>query len=144
MNPDHVIGTAVLVETESYQWLFYLSVGRNLQGVTWNSLPVLPEGAPQPAEKLPPWFPENRPWRYRIAGETLHVSPSVNLSNGWWHNDGQWSVAFVRAPEKATTAELKDNVLPRRLAILEQLAAVNPDADTARLREAVASMRNRQ
>jgi hypothetical protein len=123
---DRIIGTAVLADApDGYQWLHYLRVGTNIDRVGWDSVPVLPDGSPQPEAKLPSHFPENRPWRYTVEGETLRVRPSINMGSDWWHNAGEWTVKFVRA-----TGTVENH--HRR-----QLAEVNSAEDTVRLREAL-------
>lgn len=127
MNPDRVIGTAVLVTSGPVEWLFYLRVGRNITGIGRDSLPVMPEGGPPPAVPLPAWFPENRPWKYRVEGTRLAVHPSINISNGWWHNDGAWSVDFV----PATGAAHADHV--------RQLISANPALELGHLLNGLAT-----
>lgn len=100
-----MIGTAVIVTgpgTE-YEWLQYLYSGRNVVGVSWDELPILRADAPAViGERLPLHFREQRPWRYEVeeefpdASQMLVVSPSVNKSDGWWHNEGRWRVRAVR------------------------------------------------
>jgi hypothetical protein len=100
---DAVIGTSVIVSGPGtqFEWLWYLYVGRNVTGVSWDELPVLRESAPMPiGEKLPSHFKDQRPWRYRIEAQRqsdcdIVVSPSINKSNGWWHNEGIWRVRAV-------------------------------------------------
>lgn len=124
---DRIIGTAVLVDApDGYQWLHYLRVGTNIEGTGWDSVPVLADGVPQPEAKLPAHFPHNIPWRYAIEGDVLRVRPSINMDHDWWHNAGEWTVKFVRA----TGADAYQH--------RAQLAAVNAEADTVRLREALA------
>lgn len=126
MNIDRAIGTAVLVITPTYHWLWFLMVGRNIEGTSWNDIPTLPADAAQPAERLPSHFPENRPWRYTVAGDMLSVTPSVNIGNEWWHNGGQWSVKFV------TLEGVTD-----RQAILRELVRVNDEGHTIKVRAAL-------
>ncbi len=120
MAEDRVVGTAVLVTSGPVQWLYYLRTGVKFNGVGRDELPVMPEDGTPPTVKLPSWFPENRPWRYRIEGDILHVRPSVHIKD-FWHNQGQWDVRFVMATEGTHVDHVR------------QLLAVNPDLDTSRL-----------
>lgn len=97
MAKDEIIGTAVLCTEGPVQWLYYLRTVAKLDGaISGDELPVMPEEGPPPSQPLPSWFPENRPWRYKIVGDMLHVQPSVHIKD-FFHNEGSWTVKFVRA-----------------------------------------------
>jgi hypothetical protein len=116
LNPhpaDQVIGTAVIVTGPGtqFEWLQYLYVGRSIEGVSWDELPIIHADAPAViGERLPAHFREQRPWRYDVeedhddASQTIVVSPSINKSNGYWHNEGRWRVRAVRLNGLAHTS----------------------------------------
>lgn len=134
---DKVIGTALIVSGPGtqYEWLQYLYVGRNVTGVSWDELPMLREDhAGVVGEKLPSHFPENRPWRYRVEARRerdcdILVSPSINKSSGWWHNEGLWRVRAVHLGGIAHTFS------GRQRQIINALIELNLPENTVSLRE---------
>ena len=133
MNPDRIIGTAVLRPAKAaggLHWLYFLKIGKKFDGVSWDSLPVYPLGGPVPTEASPSHFPTPTPWRYTIRGEMLDVTPSVHIF-GFWHNDGQWSVKFVQADHGATNKQCHNKVLE-----------LNPEQDLAHMRESLQKWRD--
>jgi hypothetical protein len=110
---DEIVGTAVLCTTGPIQWLYYVRRTEADGLFSRDELPVMSVSGPAPAEKLPSWFPENRPWKYEIMGDRLQCHPSVHIVNHF-HNAGQWTVKF----EIATGATRQDHI--------KQLQEANP------------------
>lgn len=100
---DRFEGTALLAPWEGIEYLHVLAVRENGDKKPHRMcIPVRPAGSPQ--------NPKSMTWEYTIAGDTIHVSPSVKvteevplgnrgeLSTGkeTFHSAGQWSVKFER------------------------------------------------
>jgi hypothetical protein len=140
-TPDEVIGTAVIVSGpgSQYDWLQYLYQGRNINGISWDELPLLYAEAPAViGERLPAHFKEQRPWRYEVeedlpdAAQMIVVSPSINKANGYWHNEGRWRVRAVRLDgmahtysgrQRAIISTLIAHNLPEHIAELQAFSA---------------------
>lgn len=125
---DEVIGTAVIVAGpgSQFEWLQYLYVGRKIVGVSWDELPILRSTEPAViSERLPPHFREQRPWRYEVeeyfddGAQRIAVTPSINKADGYWHNEGRWTVRAVRL------SGIAHNAANRQRAIITALIAHN-------------------
>lgn len=88
---DRFEGTALLVPYEGVEYLHVLAVRENGDKKPHRMcIPVRPVGSPE--------NPTRMTWEYAIAGNTIHVSPSVKVTDHQgketFHSAGQWAVKF--------------------------------------------------
>lgn len=101
---DEIVGIAILTDknpADGYEYLFVTCSSPSRKTVHTAAIPIIAEGQPSPG---------NRGWTYRERGEFLDCKPSLkmiipvdmNNPNGaqkeLFHNQGAWSVKFVRKP----------------------------------------------
>lgn len=83
---DHVVGIAILDKTEFPEELLIRC--RRANGEEFDScIPVYEKGKPKV---------RTHQWQYTVVGDTLHITPSVNMFGQGWHNEANWSVRFVQ------------------------------------------------
>jgi hypothetical protein len=101
---DRIVGVAILDETSTPARLHFVCERANGDRKPWiDSIPVRPMDSPE--------LPGTISWEYRDKGERLDMRPSVKMSEvcghtedtppkpiwrEFFHNDGQWSVLFIR------------------------------------------------
>ena len=101
---DEIVGIAVLSSKsprDGYEYLFVTCSSPSRRTVQTAAIPIRAEGEPNPG---------NRGWTYLERGEFLDCKPSLKMSipvdfdkpNGemreTFHNEGQWTIRFVRRP----------------------------------------------
>ena len=101
---DEIVGIAVLSDTspyDGYEYLFVTCHSPSRKTVQTAAIPIRPEGHRSP---------ENKGWTYKEHGDWLDCKPSLKMSipvnmdepNGamreTFHNQGAWTVRFVRRP----------------------------------------------
>lgn len=99
---DEIVGIAVLSDKsphDGYEYLFVTCSSPSRKTVTTAAIPIVAEGQPNPGSKG---------WTYRERGEYLDCKPSLKMmvpvdmekSDGpmreTFHNQGSWTVKFVR------------------------------------------------
>lgn len=103
---DRFEGTALLIPYEDIEHLHVLAVhadGSKRPHRMW--VPVQPAETPKKEGRTT--------WEYTIAGDTIHVSPSVKTTDHegkeLFHSAGQWAVKFERFTPSAEV-QWKDGI----------------------------------
>lgn len=116
-KPDEIIGIAVLgTLSNGGEYLFVQCRSDAHRTIQEIHIPVKPKGSSS--------HPGGKCWEYEIAGDMIHVTPSLKIFGGAggtenFHNAGAWSVKFVRRDEdpgdfaSALNRDLRDEVRER-------------------------------